>query len=123
RGISITILPVPHCAETSSGAAMLWAIHRVYKPGMAQMRAAKTGEHRAYLLKCKDILMFTGQLQPDDGSEALGAWLVVNVDNRAAAQAFLDADPFARAGMLASVTITRMRKGRWNAEIYDKITA
>ena len=98
---------------------MLWAIHRVYKTDMTQIRAAKTDEHRAYLLKCKDILMFTGQLQSDDGAQALGAWLVVNVNSRADAQAFLDADPFAKAGMLASATIMRMRKGRWNADIYN----
>ena len=79
---------------------MLWAIHRAYKPDMTEMRATRTEEHRAYLLKCKDILMFTGQLQSDDGTQALGAWLVVNVRSRADAQAFLDADPFAKAGML-----------------------
>ena len=102
---------------------MLWAIHRAYKPGMTEMRASKTEEHRAYLLKCKDVLMFTGQLQSDDGTQALGAWLVVDVKSRAEAQAFLDADPFAKAGMLASATIMRMRKGRWNADIYNSIKA
>ena len=100
---------------------MLWAIHRVYKTGMAETRTAKTAIHREYLLSKKDILLFTGQLQSDDGEEAMGAWLVVNVKSRAEAQAFLDNDPFAKAGMLASATISRMRKGRWNADLWQTL--
>jgi hypothetical protein len=40
--------------------------------------------------------------------------LIVNVASRAEAQAFVDGDPFTKAGMFKDVTITRMRKGQWN---------
>jgi uncharacterized protein YciI len=40
--------------------------------------------------------------------------LIVNVGSRTEAQAFVDGDPFTKAGMFRNVTITRMRKGQWN---------
>ena len=44
----------------------------------------------------------------------MGSLLIVNVNSRAEAKAFVDNDPFQKAGMFTNVTITRMRKGQWN---------
>ena len=93
---------------------MLWAITRVYKPNTDPGRASALDAHRNYLQSRKNILVLSGQLQSDDGAEAVGTLFVVNVNSRAEAQAFLDGDPFTQAGLLASATITRMRKGQWN---------
>jgi uncharacterized protein YciI len=40
----------------------------------------------------------------------------VNVKTRAEAQAFVDGDPFTKAGMFTGVTITRMNKGQFNPQ-------
>jgi uncharacterized protein YciI len=41
------------------------------------------------------------------------------VDSRAKAKAFSDGDPFTKAGVFASIAITRMRKGQWNPAAAD----
>ena len=52
----------------------------------------------------------------DDGQTFVGSLLIVNVGSRREAQAFVDGDPFTKAGLFRDVTITRMRKGQWNPE-------
>ena len=98
---------------------MLWAISRVYKPNAAEGRAAAVDAHRSYLHSQKGILVLSGQTQSDDGAEAIGTLFIVNVNTRAEAEAFINGDPFTQAGLLSSITITRMRKGLWNPEVMD----
>jgi uncharacterized protein YciI len=47
--------------------------------------------------------------------------MIVNVESRAEAQAFVDGDPFTKAGMFRDVRITRMRKGQWNPEAAEGV--
>ena len=93
---------------------MLWAISCNDKPTTAAVRAAALEPHRAYLQSQKGILVLAGATQNDDGTESIGSLFVVNVGSRAEAKAFSDGDPFTKAGVFASITITRMRKGQWN---------
>ena len=93
---------------------MLWAISRVAGPNFAAMREKGLQAHLDYLHSQKDILVVSGATLTDDGKEVTGSLLVVNVMTRAEAQAFVDNDPFQKAGMFPRVTITRMRKGQWN---------
>ena len=95
---------------------MLWAISRVAAPGFAERREKNLQPHLDYLHSQKKILVLSGATLSDDGREYVGSVLIVNVGSRAAAQAFVDGDPFQKAGMFASVSITRMRKGQWNPE-------
>ena len=95
---------------------MLWAVTCVDKPNTAAIRATNLQPHRDYLQSQKGILVLAGATQNDDGTEAIGSLFIVNVDSRAAAKAFSDGDPFTKAGVFASVTITRMRKGQWNPQ-------
>jgi uncharacterized protein YciI len=95
---------------------MLWAITCTDKPNTAAIREEHLLPHRAYLTSQKGILVLAGATQTDDGKEAIGSLFVVNVDSRDKAKAFSDGDPFTRAGVFSSVTITRMRKGQWNPE-------
>ena len=46
----------------------------------------------------------------DDGADAGGGLYLVDLDTREAAQQFIDADPFAQAGLFERVAITRWRK-------------
>ena len=95
---------------------MLWAISRVCKPNTAEAREAGLEPHRDYLKSQKRILVLSGAQFSDDGSEQVGSLLIVNVNSRQEAQAFLDGDPFMQAGLFSNVQITRMRKGQWNPE-------
>jgi uncharacterized protein YciI len=95
---------------------MLWAISCVDNPNSAPIRDRHMDPHRAYLQSQKGILVLAGATLTDDGSQATGSLFVVNVGSRAEAKAFSDGDPFTKAGVFASIHITRMRKGQWNPE-------
>jgi uncharacterized protein YciI len=95
---------------------MLWAISCIDKPNTAATRAGILQSHRDYLQSRKDILVLAGATQNDDGTEAIGSLFIVNAGSRAEAKAFSDGDPFTKAGVFASITITRMRKGQWNPQ-------
>ena len=93
---------------------MLWAISRVAGPDFAARREQGLKAHLDYLHSQKNILVVSGATLTDDGKDVTGSLLVVNVGSRAEAQAFIDNDPFQKAGMFTSLKITRMRKGQWN---------
>ena len=93
---------------------MLWAISCTDKPGSAATREKVLQPHRNYLQSQKAILVLAGATQTDDGKEPTGSLFIVNVGSRAEARAFSDGDPFTKAGVFATITITRMRKGQWN---------
>jgi len=95
---------------------MLWAISRVAGPSFAEKREKGLQPHLDYLHSQKGVLVLSGATLSDDGKDYTGSLLIVNVDSRAAAQAFVDGDPFQKAGMFTNVKITRMRKGQWNPQ-------
>ena len=95
---------------------MLWAISRRAGPGFAERREKNLQPHLDYLRSQKKILVLSGATLSDDGKDYAGSLLIVNVGSRAEAQAFVDGDPFQKAGLFTDVRITRMRKGQWNPE-------
>lgn len=58
--------------------------------------------------------MLGGALLADDGVARTGSVLILNVPNRAAAEAFSADEPFRKAGLFKTVKISRMRRGQWN---------
>ena len=95
---------------------MLWAISRVAGPDFAAKREKGLQAHLDYLRSQKEILVVSGATLTDDGRDLTGSLLIVNVGSRAEARAFVDGDPFQKAGLFTNVTITRMRKGQWNPQ-------
>ncbi|HXV10502.1 MAG TPA: YciI family protein [Burkholderiales bacterium] len=69
----------------------------------------------------RSALVLSGGTTSDDGKEFVGSLMIVNVESRAEAQAFVDGDPFTKAGMFRDVRITRMRKGQWNPEAAEGV--
>ena len=98
---------------------MLWVIHCLDGSDTAAAREEHLVVHRAYLDTMRTKIFFSGPLQNDDASASLGSLFILNVKDRDEAQAFADNEPFHRNGIFRSVTITRMRKGRYNPEIVD----
>lgn len=95
---------------------MLWAISRVAAPNFTQNREKGLQPHIEYLQSQKNILVISGATTSDDGKQFVGSLLIVNVKTRAEVQAFVDGDPFTKAGMFTNVTITRMTKGQFNPQ-------
>jgi uncharacterized protein YciI len=95
---------------------MPYAIQTVDKPGSAELRAATRPSHLEYLTRNKDKLLAAGALISDDGSGGHGGILIVDTEQRADAERFIAEDPFTKAGLFQTVTITRWRKAFFNKE-------
>jgi uncharacterized protein YciI len=85
----------------------MFAINCNDKPGSLGLRLSTRPEHVAYL-KASPVLKLAGPYVNAAGDPD-GTLLVIEVDDEAAAQAFADADPYAKAGLFASTSIRR-----WN---------
>ena len=94
---------------------MLWAVSCSAKPDVDELRERVRAPHVEYL-KAKlqeGVLVLSGPQLNEEG-KIVGSMFMVNVDTAAEAKAFSDAEPFTKAGLYKSVTITRIRKGQWN---------
>jgi uncharacterized protein YciI len=94
---------------------MLWMIYCEDRAdGAAAIRAALRDEHLAYLNVHEKNMVLGGALLADDAVARLGSLFLVNLPNRAAAEALMAEEPFNKAGLFKRVTISRMRKGQFN---------
>ncbi len=89
---------------------MLFAIHCHDKPGHPQTRLANRPAHVAYLAAYRDAIVLAGPLLADDGQSMIGSLLVLDLPDRAAADAFLAGDPYGQAGLFESVSVVPFRK-------------
>ena len=89
---------------------MPYAIITRDKPGSEQVRLQARPAHLEYLTANKHLLLAAGALISDDGTGGHGGVLIVDTDDRAEAQRFIDEDPFTKAGLFAEVKVTRWRK-------------
>jgi uncharacterized protein YciI len=87
---------------------MLFLVHCTDRPDGAPVRAANYDAHRAWLRASPVDVKLSGPMVSDDGERRLGSVFVVDVPDRAAAEAFAAADPFAKAGLFERVTVTRV---------------
>lgn len=98
---------------------MLWAIYLTDQPDSAPLRAAHLEAHKAYLHKVDPQCFFTGPLMADDASRNIGSLWLISAASRAAAEAFVQAEPFFQAGVFASHRITRVRAGHFHPELVE----
>ncbi|MCW0235067.1 MAG: YciI family protein [Ferrovibrio sp.] len=84
---------------------MLFCFHNIDKPDSAALRQAWRPQHKAYLGKVADRIAFAGPLLADDGTTMQGSLLVIDFPDRAAAEAWLQQEPFTQNGVYASVSI------------------
>ena len=76
------------------------------KPDHLDVRLTNRPTHLSYLedLNEKGMLKFAGPFLGDDGKPT-GSLVAIEVDDRAAAEAIAAGDPYAKAGLFASVEI------------------
>ena len=77
-------------------------------PGMTARRLEVRPEHKAYLAAVAERIAFAGPLL-DDAGAMTGSLLVIDFADRAAALAWLDAEPFTRAGVYGSRQVMAFR--------------
>lgn len=88
---------------------MLFVVVKKDKPGQEQVRAEARPAHMAFLAEHAEKVVFAGPLTSEDGASSIGSLLAVEAASVAEAKAFLDADPFAIAGIFESVEILPWR--------------
>lgn len=86
---------------------MLFLIHCTQVPDGQAIRDANYDAHRAYLKASLVDIKLAGPMVDDAGDKRIGSVFVVDVPDRAAAEAFSAGDPFAKAGLFGRVIITR----------------
>ena len=86
-----------------------FAIHCIDKPDSAELRAATRPEHLAYIGKIVDSVLVAGPLLGLDGAP-IGSLLIIDFADRKAAIQFAADDPYALAGLFASVAVTAWKK-------------
>ncbi|MFC5496042.1 YciI family protein [Caenimonas terrae] len=84
---------------------MIYTFILMDKPGGAELRQRVRPEHKAYLAAVADRIAFAGPFTTDDGQQMLGSLLAIDFPSREAAQAWLAAEPFTRAGLYASSSV------------------
>lgn len=88
---------------------MLFVIKCIDKPDHLSVRLANREAHLAYVNDFRDQLVTAGPLL-SDAEEMNGSMLVMDVADRAAAEAFCANDPYALAGLFESVSIRRWKQ-------------
>jgi uncharacterized protein YciI len=80
------------------------------KPGATEIRKANRDAHLTHLRSVVDQIFAAGPLLGEDGQSMIGSLLVVDFPDRKAAEAFAANDPYAKAGLFQSVTVTPWKK-------------
>ena len=86
-----------------------FAIHCIDKPDSLELRMATRPVHLAYIATAQDDILVAGPLLDGDG-QPMGSLLIIDFPDRKTAVAFAAADPYALAGLFASVAVTAWRK-------------
>ena len=90
---------------------MLFAIICTDKTGEGlALRAEARADHLGYLKGLGETLKTAGPFMNDEGTEPRGSLVIVEADDLDGAKALADADPYAKAGVFASVEI---RAWKW----------
>ena len=85
---------------------MHFVIHAIDRSDAGSLREHTRPTHLDYLGGFE--VVFGGPMLDDDGAMC-GSLIVVQAEDRAAAEAFTAGDPYALAGLFETVTITAMR--------------
>lgn len=88
---------------------MLYVIRCIDKQDHLAVRQANRPDHVDYLKSFGDQLFAAGALL-DDSDQMCGSVVIIDVADKTSAEAFSANDPYAKAGLFASVTIDRWNK-------------
>ena len=84
---------------------MLYALICTDKPDGLPIRKANRPDHLAYLESLGESLIFAGPFTDEGGQTMNGSLIVVEAGSLNEARKIVDGDPFAKAGLFASVDI------------------
>ncbi len=86
-----------------------YAIHCIDKPMQQALRARTREAHLAYVRQRMSQVVVAGPLL-DEAGQPIGSMLLMEFPDYRSAVAFAADDPYARAGLFASVAVTAWRQ-------------
>ncbi len=89
---------------------MFYVIHCIDKPGKTEVRAAHRTAHLGYLTTYEDKVFLAGPTLSEDGETMTGSLLILDLENRAAAEEFVAGDPYSMAELFERVIIQPWKK-------------
>lgn len=78
---------------------MLFCIHCMDREGQLRTRLENYDAHRGHLNNTSTTIVLAGPVAADDGETPVGSMFIVDVADRAEAEAFCHADPFYELGV------------------------
>ena len=84
---------------------MLFVVQCLDKPDGAELRAKTRPAHLDYLKTIADKVRIAGPLLDEGGEKPIGSLLILEAQDRAAAEALAAGDPYAKAGLFRKVAI------------------
>ncbi len=87
---------------------MLYALLCTDKPNCLELRTKMRPDHLAYLASLGDAMKFAGPFL-DDAASPIGSLVVIEAEDRVAAEHLAAQDPYKLAGLFASVEIKAWR--------------
>ena len=88
---------------------MHWLIKCRSKTATDALREATLPAHRNFLDGYPEVTWYSGPLFTDDNKNAIGSLRLIEFPDRAAATAYINADPYTKAGIFQSITIERWK--------------
>ena len=88
---------------------MLFAAICLDKPDHVDMRLATREKHLAFLAEHAGAVKLGGPFLDAAGEKPIGSLLILDCADLAAARRLLDEDPYAKAGLFASVEVRHWR--------------
>ena len=89
---------------------MLFVITCLDKPSHGPVRAENREIHLDYIDSFGKAIITAGPLLSDDGKKSEGSVLIVDFENREAAEAFVAGDPYNKARLFEQVSIRRWKQ-------------
>ncbi|MGH6943850.1 MAG: YciI family protein [Geminicoccaceae bacterium] len=95
---------------------MPYAIITRDKPKSLELRNQTRGVHVEYLTRHKEKLLAAGAMTDEAGEGGYGGVIIVDTESREEAEAFIQNDPFTKAGLFSAIEVVRWRKAFFNKE-------
>ena len=88
---------------------MHWLIKCRSKPNTDALRLATIDAHRNFLDGYPEVTWYSGPLFTDDNKNAIGSLRLIEFPDRGAALAYINADPYTKAGIFQTITVERWK--------------
>ena len=88
---------------------MHWLIKCRSKPNTDALRLATIDAHRNFLDGYPEVTWYSGPLFTDDNKNAIGSLRLIEFPDREAALAYINADPYTKAGIFEAINVERWK--------------